>query len=306
MPIRFVLILALCIPLYGGCQIAPSSPSSPAGGGGGVALQNTSAWSPCVVVQSPGGTPFTIQIDAVRTLQRAGKLTWLRLNTHLDSTGLEYHLAARRMGLRILSIVHLDDLESAGWESAFDRLNATYPSDIWQIAGEISNPGINRVPVTPDYYMSRFRPFYDYVRTRYPGVTLTSAPTFGTGNSGSAELERFFELGLLDMDVVVAINVYSNAALASYVAVIDRYAARLAGKRIWVTETGSVNPDNHLAWVQEFYPRVMNSVHPEMICWYALWTGDGAAADNGFGLLDHVESGPAVERSLFKALAGEP
>jgi hypothetical protein len=78
----------------------------------------------------------------------------------------------------------------------------------------------------------------------------------------------------------------------------------LAGKRLWVTETGSSNPDNHIAWVQEFYPRLANAVHPEMICWYALWGGDGAG-DNGFGLLDRVESGETVERSLFKALAGQ-
>ena len=209
------------------------------------------------------------------------------------------------MGLRIVSIVHLDDLESVGWQTAFDTLHATYPGDIWEIGGEISNPAINRSTVTPDYYMSRFRQLYDYVRSRYPGVTLTSAATFGTGNSGSTELARFFELGLLDMNVVVAINVYSNASLSSYATVFDRYAARLAGKRIWVTETGSANPDNHVAWVQEFYPRLVNSVHPEMICWYALWAGDGAAGDNGFGLLDRVESGQVIERSLFKALAGE-
>jgi len=266
------------------------------------------AWAPCLVVQSPGGTPFNVQMDAARTLQRAGKMTWIRLNTHLDGRGLQYHIEARRMGLKIFSIVHLEDLERAGWNTAFDTLYATYPSDIWEIAGEISNgdPNVNRVTITPEYYMSRFKSLYDYVRTRYPGVTLTSAPTYGTGNSGSAELEQFFKLGLLDMDVVVAINVYSNAALSNYASVIDRYAARLAGKRIWVTETGSSNPDTHVAWVQQFYPRLINTVHPEMICWYALWGGDGVEGDNGFGLLDRVESGDAVERSLFTTLAGEP
>jgi hypothetical protein len=303
MPLRFFLILSLSV-LYGGCQTVPTAPTgSP--GVGGITVQNTRAWAPCVVIQSPGGAPFSIQIQAAKTLQRVGKLTWIRLNTHLDSRGVEYHLAARQMGLKIVSIVHLDDLESAGWQIAFDRLHATYPGEIWEIGGEISNPAINRSTVTPEYYMSRFKQLYDHVRTNYPGVTLTSAATFGTGNSGSSELARFFELGLLDMDVVVAINVYSNAALSSYATVFGRYAARLAGKRIWVTETGSANPDNHVAWVQEFYPRLMNSVHPEMICWYALWAGDGAASDNGFGLLDRVETGEVVERSLFKALAGE-
>jgi hypothetical protein len=306
MAIRPVLILGLSTLLYGGCQLAPTSPTSPSTLSGAVNVQNTTAWSPCLVVQSPAGPPFHVQMDAASTLQRAGKLTWVRLNARLDSSGLEYYVQARQMGMRIFSIVHLDDLEAVGWEAAFDRLYATYPSDIWEIGSEISNSAINRVTLTPDVYMANFKRLYDYVRTRYPGVTLSSAATFGTGNSGSSELEQFFKLGLLDMDTVVSLNVYSNAALSSYATVIDQYAARLAGKRLWVTETGSSNPDNHLAWVQEFYPRVVNSVHPEMICWYALWGGDGTGGDNGFGLLDHVETGNTIERSLFKALAGKP
>jgi hypothetical protein len=290
--------------LYG-CQLAPTS-TSPSPLSATITGASTNAWAPCVVVQSPAGAPFHVQMGAVTTLQRAGKLSWIRLNARLDTSGLEYHLQARQMGLKILSIVHLDDLETAGWDAAFDRLYATYPSDIWEIGGEISNPAINRVTLTPERYISQLKQLYDYVRTRYPGVTLASAATFGTGNSGSSELEEFFKLGLLDMDTVITMNVYSNSALSSYATVIDQYAARLAGKRIWVTETGSSNPENHLAWVQEFYPRLVNSVHPDMICWYALWGGDGAGGDNGFGLLDQVETGDAVERSLFKALAGAP
>ena len=294
------LFLGACVCLYAGCTHAPASPSSidPVG------VQNTSAWAPCVVVQSPAGPPFGVQMEAVRALQRAGKMSWIRLNTHLDGSGREYHDQARQIGLRIFSIVHLEDLERAGWEAAFDRLYGLYPSDLWEIAGEISNadPHVNPVTVTPAYYMAKFTSLYNYVKSRYPGVVLTSAPTYGTGSSGASELEEFFRLGLLDMDVVVALNVYSNQALSSYAAVLDKYAARLAGKRLWVTETGSANPANHIAWVQEFYPRLANTVHPEMICWYAMWGGDSVNGDNGFGLLDQVQSGQAVERPLFKAL----
>ena len=265
------------------------------------------AWAPCVVVQSPAGVPFNIQMEAARTLQKAGKLSWMRLNTHLDGSGREYHAQARQMGLNILSIIHLADLERAGWENAFDALYAAYPSDIWEIAGEISNadPNVNPVTVTPEYYMSKFKILYRYVKSRYPGVVLTNAPTYGTGSAGSSELQEFFKLGLLDMETVIAINVYSNHSLSSYAAIFDKYAARLAGKRIWVTETGSSNPDNHIAWVQEFYPRLAHAIRPEMICWYAMWGGDVAEGDNGFGLLDRVQSGSAIERPLFKALAGE-
>lgn len=304
MPIRLVLILGVAIFLCDGCQRSPTS-SSPIPNA--ATDQNTSAWAPCVVVQSPGGVAFNIQMEAARKLQRAGKMTWIRLNTHLDGSGSEYHVEARRMGLRIFSIIHMKDLESAGWESAFDRLYATYPSDIWEVAGEISNPdpNVNPFTVTPEYYMSKFKGLYNYVKGRYPRVVLTNAPPYGSGSTGSPELEDFFKLGLLDMDIVVAINVYSNHALSRYATVIDKYAGQLAGKRIWVTETGSSNPDNHLAWVQEFYPRLVNTVHPEMICWYDMWGGEGAGSDNGFGLLDHVEVNHVVERPLFKALVGE-
>lgn len=289
--------------LYAGCERL-TTPTSPAGAA--LTDQNTNAWSPCAVVHNPGGTPFTAQMDAVSRLQRAGKMQWLRLETHLDGSGAEYHREAHQLGLRTMSILALKDLESVGWETAFDRLYAMYPTDIWEIAGEITNadPSVNPVTVTPAYYMSKFTALYAYVNSRYPGVVLASAPTFGTGLSGATELETFFKLGLLDMNVVVTLNVYSHPALSSYATVLDRYAARLAGKRIWVTETGSSNPTNQLAWVQEFYPRLVNVVHPEMICWYALWGGDSGSVDNGFGLLDQVETGTMVERPLFKALSG--
>ena len=215
--------LGVCVLfLYAGCDRL-TNPASPTGGA--VADQGTSAWAPCAVVHNPGGTPFTAQMDAVRKLQRTGKMLWLRLDTHLDGSGVEYHIEARRTGLRTMSTIALRDLESAGWESAFDRLYATYPTDIWEIANEISNadPSVNPVTVTPAYYMSKFANLYTYVKSRYPGVTLASAATFGTGLSGATELETFFKLGLLDMDVVVTLNVYSHPALSSYATVLDKY-----------------------------------------------------------------------------------
>jgi hypothetical protein len=43
-----------------------------------------------------------------------------------------------------------------------------------------------------------------------------------------------------------------------------------------------------------------------MICWYAMWGGDGDGSDNGFGLLDGLASGQSNERQLFKSLVGGP
>lgn len=302
-PLRLLAALPVLF-LYAGCErlTTPTVPTEDVAAPG-----DMNAWAPCVVVHNAGGLPFATQMNAVGKLQRAGRMAWIRLDTRVDGSGLDYHLAARRLGLKTFSIITLNDLERGSWETTFDRLYATYPSDVWEIAGEISNgdPNVNPFTVTPAYYMTKFAGLYNYVRSRYPGVTLASAPTYGTGTAGASELEEFFKLGLLDMDVIVSLNVYSNPALSSYATVLDRYAARLAGKRVWITETGSTNPGNHIAWVREFYPRLINVVHPEMICWYAMWGGDGASVDNGFGLLDGVESGDTVERPLFRALVGE-
>src|ERR671931_520299 len=102
MPMRLGLVLGVSVWLCTGCYRSPNA-ASPISD---PTNQNVLAWAPCVVVQSPGGAPFTIQMDAARRLQRAGKMTWIRLNTHLDGIGLEYHLEARRMGLSVFSIVH--------------------------------------------------------------------------------------------------------------------------------------------------------------------------------------------------------
>ena len=103
-PVKRWLRLCVCAAvlfLYAGCEQL-TGPTSPAGVT--PTAQNTAAWSPCAVVHNPGGAPFNTQMDAVSKLQRAGKLQWMRLDTHLDGSGSEYHRAARQMGLRTMSI----------------------------------------------------------------------------------------------------------------------------------------------------------------------------------------------------------
>ena len=272
-----------------------------------VDVSTLTSWYPCVIVQPAGnrGSPeFENQFTAVRKLQRAGKMNWIRLGNNKNT---DYQIESRRLGLKIFSIVDIDELEeSSSWEDAFDNLHALYQGDIWEIGGEISNPFINRHLLTPEQYMSKFKNLYNHVRSRYPGVVLTSAATFGSSstfknNFGPAELQRFIELGLLDMDVIIAVNVYTEDALQQYASVFSRYSSRLAGKRIWVTETGSSDPNRHIEWVNRFYPEIIATLHPEMVCWYVMWAGDNDP-DNSSGLLNNVSTPNPEERNLFKAL----
>jgi hypothetical protein len=247
---------------------------------------------------------------AVERLQRAGRMAWIRLNTDLNGDSVQYHRLSKSMGLKIFSIIHLKDLEAVGWHEAFDRLYALHPdSDIWEIAGEISNPDpfVNPRTTTPEEYMPKLVELNAYVRDRYPHVRLTSAPTLGS-SGGPAELQRFIELGLLEIPgIIVPVNVYTSETLDQYAAIFNRYRARMYGHPVWVTETGTRDPDLQMAWVEDMYPKIYRTLNPEMVCWYVLWGGDNGphAKDNGFGMLDGIETGPYVERPLFKALTAQ-
>lgn len=270
------------------------------------------SWYPCVVVQNPGRRGEKVvenQLSAVRKLQAAGRMNWIRFGgLTLNGDGKDYLVEAKSLGLKTFGIISTKDLESRpSWESAFDEMMHNYPGiDIWEITGEISNPFINDPVITPEYYMERFKNLYKYVKDKYPSVVLASAPTFGSASTrenpvGPIELERFFELGLLDMDVVITLNIYTYKALQQYAGIFSRYREQLKSKRVWVTETGSPNPSQHVNWVDSFYPKIYHVFNPEMVCWYVMWGGDGGG-DNGYGLLNNVSQETYEERDLFRIL----
>lgn len=281
----------------------PTSPSNSITNSG---FSTLPAWSPCVIVHTPGfaGDPtLENQMAEVEKLQRVGRMTWIRLG----GDSLDYFLRSKQMGLKVFGIISLEELESMGWENAFDMKYRTYPADIWEIAGEISTggggaPGENPL-MTPEDFMPKFKRLYEHVKRNYPKAVLTSPPTFGSGSDGAVELEKFIELGMLDMDIIVAVNVYTEHALNRYASVFAKYGSQLAQKRIWVTETGMPDPNRQIEWVENFYPKLVNTFHPEMICYYALWVGDQPGGDNPFGLVTNIENGqPLIERPLFKML----
>lgn len=287
------------------CDRIFSSPTGPSNSITNSGFSNLPAWSPCVIVHTPGGNgdpTLENQMAVVEKLQRAGRMTWIRLG----GDTLDYFLRSKQMGLKVFGIISLEELEAKGWENAFDMKYRTHPADIWEIAGEISNgdPNVNPQGVTtPEIFMPKFKRLYEHVKRNYPGAVLTSPPTFGSGSMGAVELERFIELGMLDMDIIIAVNVYSEHALSRYAAVFAKYGPQLARKRIWVTETGAYGAELQVDWVENFYPKLVNTFHPEMICWYALWVGDQPGGDNPFGLVTNIENGqPLIERPLFKRL----
>ena len=296
--IFFALVVVLVS--LSGCNPSPAGPSA--------GSEDISSWMPCVGVHAPGfrGSPeFEIQVDAVRRLQMAGRVKWIRVG-YVDPRGdsRDYVVEFKSMGLKIFTNISLEQLErSSSWEDAFEQFYHSFPEvDIWEIAGEVTNsdPSVNIKTTTPEYYVSKFKQLYTYVKRNYPGVTLASAPTVGSVG-GPRELETFFNLGLLDTDAVIALNLYTENALQQYASVFDAYARKMSNKRIWVPETGVQPQSRQIWWVQNMYPKIQRTLRPEMMCWYILWDGDRPIGITN-GLLNNLYNPPVHESELFKRL----
>jgi len=85
--------------------------------------------------------------------------------------------------------------------------------------------------------------------------------------------------------------------------VFDRYAKQMKNKRIWVTETGSSNSNGQISWVENFYPKILRVLRPDMICWYIMYDGE-RSQDNTFGLINNIDNPPVLESDLIKKLIG--
>ena len=311
-----VTIVLLCIFAFVSCGdfFNPSGPS-------GISAEALTSWRPCVTVQNPGfrGTPeFEIQMQAVEKLQRAGSLKYMRLGgTDMRGVGLDYAVEAKRLGLQTIGIIRLADLElnPQGWENTYDQYKNIYGNsvDVWQIGGEVKNadPSVNLVKMEPKLYILKFKRLFEHIRQRYPEDIVTNAPTFGSHPGAREEFEKFIEAGLLEIEpdsnsnLIIAVHIYTSDALEDYGKVFNRYSSQLIRKTIWVTETGVNDPSQHVNWVTGFYANIISTLHPQLICWYVLYGGEGLSDHGGHGLITNVSNGlPLEERELFIRLTG--
>jgi len=118
---RFMPALLIAVLMAVGCDMFksqnPLSPTDVSGSGGNNSSPQTlKAWRPCVGVQTPGfeGSPeFEIQMDAVRRLQTAGRMDWIRLGyVGLGGEGKDYAVRANSMGLKVFAIITLEQLQT--------------------------------------------------------------------------------------------------------------------------------------------------------------------------------------------------
>ena len=98
--------------------------------------------------------------------------------------------------------------------------------------------------------------------------------------------------------MILALNVYTDAALTAYAAVVVTMPGNY---RVWVTETGVPDQNGQLGYVQTTYPKITALLGAERIYWYALWAGD-VGGDSEYSLIKNPTSPPIAPGPLFQKL----
>ena len=311
-----ILTLAVFVAFSFGCNdgirrnpIMPSSSFEGSEGNGPTANQaDLSMWSPYIVVHTPGEATMAYQ-KAIPELMASGALKGVRISITKgeDKNSVNEWIASTN--LDILWILDNYYLFDPNIEQVIDQAVAWYPGIRYlQIGNEITTilprPGPQ---VSVEMYMDILRKIYTYVQIKYPGIILVTQSTFGSGNHGSLELERMVELGLREMSpnrLIVGMNIYSLQTAYNYSHVINRLGLRKDGQsyRIWVTETGASDPDEHIQYVQSVYPFLSNVIRAERIYWYCLYCGE-SGYEAGSGLIKEISSPLFWTSPLYDFLA---
>ena len=271
-----------------------------------------SMWSPCIVIHTPGEVLQAYQ-KVIPELMASGALKCVRISvTKGEGKNFVNEWIASSTGLDILWVLDNYYLFDPNIEQVVDQVMAWYPSIRYlEIGNETTTILLKNGPqISIETYMGTLKRIYAYVQTRYPNVILLTQSTFGSGTHGALELEKMVELGLRDMSpnkLIIAMNVYSIASASHYSSVVNRLGLRKQGQsyRIWVTETGITDPNNHIGFVQEMYPYLTNVLRPERIFWYCLYCGEaGQYGDHhGYGLIREVAGSSFWKSPLYWALA---
>jgi hypothetical protein len=119
-------------------------------------------------------------------------------------------------------------------------------------------------------------------------------------------MEAMVDLGLNTMNpdrVILAINVYDLDKANQYLGLLGNPLRRF---RVWVTESGVRDPNLHVSWVIQNYPRLRNLLRAERVYWYTMWGGD-SGPDSNFSLIRNPGNYPNYWKSpLFELLTTNP
>lgn len=304
-------LLALCY-ICAACDggtLTPVAPSAALSSDIGLVQSVSAQWSPYVGVHVTGQALDTYR-DAIASLQARGRLRGVRIE--ISPTLNPNDPVVRNIssaGVEVLALIGNEYLFAENIELEIDNIFANFP---WIRYFQIGNEVTSILPPTGPtlnitQYMSVFQRIYDHVQNHYRNrVTLLTQSPLGTGAHGPMELEAMVANGLTNMNpdnIIIAINAYDLDSAVQYLGLLG---SSLRKYRIWITESGVRDPDLHISWVRDNYPRLRNLLRAERVYWYTMWGGDNGP-DTDFSLVKNPGRYPNYWRSpLFEVLTASP
>ena len=308
LPSVLVILLSAVVACGSDRTISPISPSNVLSDPR-LAGEVLAQWSPYVGIHVTGEALDAYR-DAVLALKAVGRLNGVRVELGRSlSPGDPTYRAISGTGVELLGLISNEFLFSPNIKQEIDRIFGAFPEiRHFQIGNEVTTILPSTGPtITIDQYMALFRRIYDHVQSRHRGraILLTQA-TLGSGLHGPTELEAMVNLGLTEFDpshVIIAINMYDLDHAGQFLGLLGGPLRRF---RLWVTETGSRDPNLHMTWVRDQYPRLRNLVRAERVYWYVMWGGD-SGPDTDFSLIKNPGRFPNYWKSpLFELLMATP
>jgi hypothetical protein len=205
---------------------------------------------------------------------------------------IPYVRAARALGIDVLGVISqftgYDLVQAIAAPETRDEVLETYvrifgaelPAVSPVIARgafalQILNEPTHFLGIAPDAYVRDFlRPAYYHLKEDDPAILIVSAAAIGSA-TGLLQTRKMIEAGLELYCDRVALHLYNTELLAD--------AAGLAGKPVWVTESGARGAENHLEWMTTEFERIREEIPAtERIFWFDLFD----LGTEGFRLID--------------------
>jgi hypothetical protein len=194
---------------------------------------------------------------------------------------IPYVRAGRALGLDVCGVIGqftgFDLVQAISDRATRDEVLETYagifadpvlPSrqdiETGSFAAQVLNEPTNFLGLSPDVYVREYlRPAYLHLKEDVPGLTIVSAATVGSAE-GVARARAMIEAGLELHCDVVALHVYSRLFLDEL--------SQLSERPIWITETGTGSPPQHLDWFTGTIPALSRAIpNVERVFWFDLF-----------------------------------
>jgi hypothetical protein len=131
-------------------------------------------------------------------------------------------------------------------------IDSVKPRAVGRIAFEILNEPTLSLGVPPEVYVHEFlAPCFNWLKPNSPEVIVVSAAAVGSAD-GAVQVRAMLEAGLERVTDRIGYHVYNRGVIPLLTANVRQI--------VWVTESGTAGTAQHLPWVRDTFPEILDQI----------------------------------------------